>query len=297
MNETKAKRIFVGTELILIAVLLATCVRTSAAESNDGARRINMGEDDTAPLRRFDVRQDLKQIDGDSDSYTTTLRIDLPMLLDQGRSGIFYYRMDMPFTASDAPGDDNPNGDTYKFGAGDFLTQFIYVLPLEVSEDLPWDSIGFGARFIWPTASKSTLGAEKYQVAPLIATKWKTPQISKGSWVAPTFRYFLSYDDYGSAGERRDDISELAIHPQVYIKTREWGWPIDFMHFWSTRGIHINFEGTNAKDSGDMFVPFDIMLGKMLNENTVASVEFTTPIVNDYDLYDWIVEFRIGFFF
>jgi hypothetical protein len=204
--------------------------------------------------------------------------------------------MDMPFVISDAIGDDNPNGDNV-CGTGDLLTQFIYVPPLEVSESLPWDAFGFGARLIWPTATKSTLGAEKYQVAPLISAKWNMPQISKGSWFAPTFRYFLSYADYGSGGESRDDISEIAIHPQLYVKTRGWGWPVDFMHFWVTHGIHINCEDGSTKDNGDVFLPFDIMLGKMLNESTVLSVEFATPIINDYDLYDWLVEFRIGFFF
>jgi hypothetical protein len=51
------------------------------------------------------------------------------------------------------------------------------------------------------------------------------------------------------------------------------------------------------QNSGDMFIPIDVMLGKMLNKSTVVSVEFATPLVNDYDLYDWLVEFRIGFFF
>ena len=37
--------------------------------------------------------------------------------------------------------------------------------------------------------------------------------------------------------------------------------------------------------------------GEMLNKNTIASVEFAAPIVYDDDLYDWLVEFRIGFLF
>ena len=46
-----------------------------------------------------------------------------------------------------------------------------------------------------------------------------------------------------------------------------------------------------------MFLPFDVTLGKMLNKSTVASVEFKQAVINDYDLYDWEIEFRIGFFF
>jgi hypothetical protein len=109
--------------LVWIGIFLLTCGCAFAAENGDEEEVMNMGEDDTAPRRRFDVRQELKQNDGDSDSYTTTLRLDLPVLLDQGRSGIFYYRMDMPFVASDKVGDDNPNGDNV-CGTGDLLTQF-----------------------------------------------------------------------------------------------------------------------------------------------------------------------------
>jgi hypothetical protein len=291
----KEKKIFEGIWPVLIVVLLTTCVCTSAAERSD-EQEINTGEDFTLPRRRFDIRQRVKQLSGDSDSYITKFRLDLPIPLDEGREGFFYYRMDVPFVASDKVGNDNPNGDTYEFGTGDLLTQFIYVPSLEVSEELPWDAFGFGARFIWPTASKSTLGSEKYEIAPLVGAKWSMPQISKGSWFAPAFRYHFSYADYGD-GKDRDDISELAIQPRVYVNTREWGWPIDFVHFWASNDIRINFEGTSSKHSGDMFIPFDVMIGKMLNKNTVVSVDFAIPIVNDYDLYDWLVEFRIGFFF
>ena len=45
---------------------------------------------------------------------------------------------------------------------------------------------------------------------------------------------------------------------------------------------------------GDVFIPFDVLVGKMINKSTVVSVEFATPLVNDYDLYDWMIEFRIG---
>lgn len=281
--------------IILIAVLFMGSVCTFAAESNK-AEEINTGQDFTRPLLRLDLRQQSRQITGGTDSFTTTLRLDVPVPLDQGKSGLFYYRMDVPLTASDAAGRDNPSGDTYEFGFGDFLTQFIYVPPFEVSEDLPWDAFGFGAQLLWPTASKSILGSEKYQVAPLIGAKWNLPQISKGSWFTPAFRYFFDYADYGN-GRNRDDISELAIQPQVYINTKEWGWPVDFVHFWAGQDIRINYESGGTKSSGDMFVPFDVMFGKMLNKSTLVSVEFAAPIVNDYDLYDWLVEFRIGFFF
>jgi hypothetical protein len=55
--------------------------------------------------------------------------------------------------------------------------------------------------------------------------------------------------------------------------------------------------GAQEKADGDLFIPFDVMVDKMINKSTIVSVEFATPLINDYDLYDLVVEFRIGFFF
>ena len=50
-------------------------------------------------------------------------------------------------------------------------------------------------------------------------------------------------------------------------------------------------------DKGKWFVPFNAMVGKMVNKSTVASLEVGVPIVNDYQVYDFKIEGRIGFFF
>jgi hypothetical protein len=74
-----SKKTFNTVRLEWIGTLLWTCTCLFAAENGNGEEVMNMGEDDTAPRRRFDVRQELQQNDGDSDSYTTTLRLDLPV--------------------------------------------------------------------------------------------------------------------------------------------------------------------------------------------------------------------------
>jgi hypothetical protein len=51
------------------------------------------------------------------------------------------------------------------------------------------------------------------------------------------------------------------------------------------------------RGDGDVFIPFDALIGKMVNKSTVISVELAAPQVNDYDLYDWMTGFCIGFFF
>jgi hypothetical protein len=39
------------------------------------------------------------------------------------------------------------------------------------------------------------------------------------------------------------------------------------------------------------------MVGKLVTPQLVASLEISAPIVKDYDLYDFKLEARIGFFF
>jgi hypothetical protein len=62
-------------------------------------------------------------------------------------------------------------------------------------------------------------------------------------------------------------------------------------------GNVVNESAGTLEDGGKWFVPADFLLGKMLNKTTVASVEVSIPIIKDYDLYDFKVEARIGFFF
>ncbi len=257
----------------------------------------NDGQDFTRPLTRFDLRFQVNKISGDATAYITTLRVDKPFFLNGGKDGILSLRVDLPLVHSDAVGRDNPNGD-YEFGTGDSLTQLVYIPPAPASQNLPWNAMGFGVQLLWPTASKDMMGNEQYVAAPLAAVKFDMPQISEGSFLILVYRHFFDYANY-SGGDMRDDIHEIAISPTLHISTRDTDLPFDFVDFWSGNDIRINLENGSAKDRGDVFIPFDIMFGKMINKSTVASIEFATPIYHsdDYDLYDWRLEFRIGFFF
>ncbi len=274
-----------------------------AAESPDSntvdqsEEAVNDGQDFTRPLTRFDLRFQINQISGDASAYTTTLRVDKPFLLNGGKDGILSLRVDLPLTYSNAVGRDNPNGD-YEFGTSDSLTQLAYIPPAEASQNLPWDAMGFGIQLLWPTASKDMMGNEQYVAAPLAAFKFDTPQISEGSFLVLVYRHFFDYANY-SGGDMRDDIHEIAISPTLHISTRDTNLPFDFIDFWGGNDIRINLDNGSAKDRGDVFIPFDIVFGKMINKSTVASINVATPIYHsdDYDLYDWKVEFRIGFFF
>jgi len=56
--------------------------------------------------------------------------------------------------------------------------------------------------------------------------------------------------------------------------------------------IRINF-----LDHNKLFLLLDVMVGKLVTPELVASLEVSAPIVKDYDLYDFKLEAHIGFFF
>ncbi len=295
----EGKKCFKANTLIVIGVVLIACTCTYAAESSE-AEEINTGQDATRPLTRFDIRWDAQKKDGDSTAYTTTFRFDKPIPLgEKGEDGIFHIRMDLPLVYSDSPGRDNPNGD-YEFGTGDLLTQFLYIPPFHESENLPWDAYGFGAQFIWPTASKDMMGFEQYIVKPIFAAKFDlSEKYGKGAFILPIFGYLTDYANY-SDGKERDNLGEFTFQPSIYLPVpKDSGLPFDFINFWANNDIRINVEDGQTKRSGDVFIPFDVMFGKMLNKNTIASLDFATPLYKSdgYDLYDWTIQFRIGFFF
>lgn len=50
-------------------------------------------------------------------------------------------------------------------------------------------------------------------------------------------------------------------------------------------------------ESHRWFIPFDLMLGKMLTKSLVISLELESAIVNAYPQYQTQLEFRLGAFF
>lgn len=53
----------------------------------------------------------------------------------------------------------------------------------------------------------------------------------------------------------------------------------------------------NLMDDGKLFLPFNVMVGKLVTRSIVASVELGVPTVHDYKVYDFKLEARVGFFF
>jgi hypothetical protein len=257
-----------------IGLFLVLCWMGPGIFAQDKTEEVNTGQDLTKPLSRFDIRYQYQHTTGNYDTNLMTLRLDAPVKLESG--WLLSTRFDLPLVRNDIPSRDNPNGD-YESGAGDLLTQFFLISPPQGR----W-AYAVGAQLIWPTASQDQMGTGKYQLAPSVATVYYPEAWSKGSFVGLLLRDYFDY----AGDDDRADIHEMSIQPLFnYNLPERWFLGIN-------PDIRVNWEQDNQ-----WFVPFNVTLGKLINKSTVMSVEFNTPIVNDYDRYDWQIEFRIGFFF
>lgn len=267
----------------LLAVLAMAVVLASGPAWAAEEEEVNTGQDPTRPLTRFDIRYQYQNLppDDDDNAHIFTLRADKPFPLSKEWS--FAGRLDVPLFLTEAVSTDNPDGD-YEFGLGDLLVQGLLINAL--TERFAW---AFGAQLIFPSASQDQMGGGKWRIVPTVGARYSLPEITNGSWFAGLVRYDVSY-----AGEEdRRSISELQLAPILYIQLPDlW-----FVNLYPSSDIRYNFGSKRPGDSGRWFFPFNFMVGKMLTRSIVASVEIGVPIVDDYEVYDFKLEARIGFFF
>jgi hypothetical protein len=267
----------------LFAVAICCLMALSFITPVGAEEEVNNRQDFTPPLARFDVRfqyQNSPPSDNDN-GYITTLRVDKPFRL--GNAWSLVTRFDLPFFLTDAVSTDNPNGN-YEFGLGDVLAQGVLINRL--TERFAW---GFGAQLIFPTATQDQMGSGKYQVLPTAVFRVTTPEIMKGSWFALGVRYDVSF----AGADDRTDKNELQFAPTFNISLpRCW-----FIDLYPSNDIRYNLGDKRPGDTGRLFVPLDFMVGKMLSQSIVGSVEVSFPIINEYQVYDFKIEGRIGFFF
>jgi hypothetical protein len=128
------------------------------------------------------------------------------------------------------------------------------------------------------------MGGGKYRLVPTGAFRLALPEVSTGSFFTLLVRY-----DYDFAGDAdRPHRSELQLGPVFNVNLpQRW-----FVTLFSSSDIRINL-----MDDGKLFLPFNVMVGKLVTRAIVASVEFGVPMVDDYQVYDFKLEARIGFFF
>ena len=264
----------VGVLVLLVGAPIWAGERTT--EPATDAEAVTDGEDPTRPLTRFDFRYEYEALSGNRDEHIFTPRVDHRLVLGHGWQ--LASRLDMPFVYTDVSSADNPNG-AWTLGTGDLLVQGLMVKHFD-----QWHAAALGARFEFPTASQDQFGTGRYQLEPTVAYRYSLHDFSPGSFVAGLIRY--AFDYAGDAG--RPHISVLQLQPQVNINLPQ-SW---FVTLYPSPDIRINF-----LDHDKLFLPLDVMVGKLVTPTLITALEVSAPIVKDYDLYNFKLEVRIGVFF
>lgn len=188
-------------------------------------------------------------------------------------------RSDLPLLGRNTINSSNPNGNTL-YGIGDADIQAAVIHDL----DERW-AVGFGARLILPTGA-DPLGAGKWQVMPIVGFRVALPEITSSSYFEPIFRY-----DVSVAGDpTRRNISNLQFGPTLNIGLPDrW-----FVTFYPSQDIRINFGDPVTGQTGRLFLPLDVRVGKKLSDNVATSLEVGVPIVKDYPVYDFKGQVRLN---
>jgi hypothetical protein len=191
-------------------------------------------------------------------------------------------REDLPFRAKDPINASNPSGD-FLYGVGDADVQAALIHEI----DARW-TVGFGARLVAPTGDVS-LGSGKWQIMPVVGARYAMPEISAGSYFEPLIWYDVSF-----AGDpSRKDISNLRLQPTLRLALPEhW-----FFTFYPSPDIRVNYGDPVTGQTGRLFLPFDVQLGRKLTSNLAVSLEISVPIIKDYPVYDFKSAVRMNWTF
>jgi hypothetical protein len=140
-------------------------------------------------------------------------------------------------------------------------------------------------RFYAPTGA-ADIASGKWQVTPIFGARYDLPQISQGSAFTGIVRYNSSF-----AGDpTKKDISNLQLEPMLNIAlTDRW-----FFTLYPSADIRMNFGAPITGQTGRLFLPADVMLGRNITKTTALSLEVGVPIIKDYPLYDFKTIMRLN---
>ena len=252
----------------------------------------NNGQDTTRILRRFDFRYQYQNPTGtNNQAHIFTFRVDDFFRLNERWRISGRFELPLAYTDRVSPAYTNSDGadGEFRFGIGDVVAQVLGIY--DINERT---AMAFGTQLVFPSASSKNLGGDQYLLVPMATVRWMLPEISAGSFFAPTIRY--GFDIARSSG--RGHTSELQFSPTVNIMLPE-RWFVTLFPATAGGDIRYNFE-RQPGEKGRLFLPADFAVGKMLGRSTVGSLEIGVPVVKDYKsgpgTYDFKIEARIGFF-
>jgi hypothetical protein len=232
------------------------------------------------PSNMFQLLHEYRTTPGSNQDVTTetfNLRYDHTFYLTP--AWMVVTRSDLPLLAKDATSSSNPNGN-YLYGIGDADIQAAIIHNL----DARW-AVGFGMRLIAPTGAEP-LGSGKWQAMPIVGFRMALPEISSGSYFEPIFRYDISFAGDPTA----KNISNLQFGPALNIGLPDrW-----FVTFYPSQDIRVNYGDPVTGQTGRLFLPFDVRVGRRVADNVTASLEVGVPIIKDYPVYNFKSQFRLN---
>jgi hypothetical protein len=271
--------------VICCSVPASGATGTPSSDQEPGAQQSNQeaedpeynGEDFTRPQRSFESRFQFQTSSGatsQTDRGSALLRLNWKTELDGGwRLGLLGQVPVVDKVTFD------PTNTDREFGVGD--TAFQAALLHDI--DRHW-AFGFGARLVAPTAEDS-LGTGKWQIMPGAGIRYSFLEIGPDTYFVPVVRYAISF-----AGDpSRRNISEPQIAPTFNVGLPDhW-----FVTFYPSNDIRINFADPISGQTGRLFLPLDLLVGRKITDSLVVSLEAGVPIIKDYPVYNFKTELRM----
>jgi Putative MetA-pathway of phenol degradation len=260
----------------------------AAAAGNQGAKdesdADNNGTDITRPENSFDARFQVRTSSGTSSSGapTSTVRdfeiFRLSSRIELNADWKLGVLAQLPILAKTTTTENSSSGPDYEFGIGNAVVQAFLARKI----DERW-AFGFGARLVAPTAADS-LGSGKWEIMPGFGVRYALLEFGPDTYFVPVIRYAISFA--GDPSKR--NISEPQIAPTLNIGLPDhW-----FMTFYPSNDIRINYGDPISGQTGRLFLPFDVAVGRKVADRLLMSLEVSVPIIKDYPVYNFKTEMR-----
>jgi hypothetical protein len=286
--------ISIAASLVSVAALCALVLDHADAQqgpsisqdANSSAAVENNGQDFTRPENLIQLRYIFQTAPG-SGSVPGTIRTvttDREVLrsdvkIDVAPQWILALRGDLPLVEKNPIAADNPAGD-YIGGLGDADVQAALIRQF----DSRW-AAGAGVRIIAPTGSPD-LTSGKWLAEPVAGVRYSLPELTTGSYVEGLVRYDVSFA--GDATKR--NISNLQLAPMLNINLpNKW-----FVTIYPSPDIRFNFGDPITGQTGRLFLPADLMIGRTLTKDITLSLEVSIPVIKDYPVYDFKTVTRLN---
>jgi hypothetical protein len=275
------------TCLASFSLLGLVACEEAAAQQAPAAELQNNDQDFTRPQNLIQLRNTYQTAPGRGDmpdttrtvtTDTTVLRADYKF--DVAPQWVVALRGDLPFAIKNAITADDPAG-AYVGGLGDADVQAALIRTI----DSRW-ATGAGLRIVAPTGTND-LTAGTWQALPMVGARYMLPEIGQGSFFTGLFRYDVSF---AKAVASARDVSNLQFAPTLNVALPR-GW---FVTFYPQPDIRYNFGAAITGQTGRLFLPADLMVGKDITRNITASLEVSVPIVKDYPVYDFKTIVRLN---